>query len=110
MAVDIQDFFNSHLPEVFATKAEEMKAWGVRYQISITGEGGGDWFVDASSSGPKVIPGVGDNPDVTIVIAAEDFRAMHADPKAGVQLFFTGQLKITGDQMKAMRFPELVKL
>jgi putative sterol carrier protein len=106
MAVDIQKLFNEELPAKIAKHADEAKQIGGKFQMIITGEG--EWFVDASDSGPKVEKGNPGNADVTITIAAEDFQKLLENPQAnGMQLFFAGKLKMVGNNMLAMKLQKL---
>ncbi|PPJ58214.1 hypothetical protein CBER1_10203 [Cercospora berteroae] len=86
------------------------------HAFHLTGDGGGEWFVDVKESGqvgrgewfvdvkesgqvgrgevPK-----GKKADVTMTLAAEDFQKVVDDKNAIMQLFFGGKLKVTGNQM-----------
>lgn len=109
MAVDIQKLFNEELPAAIAKNPEGAKAIGAKYQINVAGAG--EWFIDASSSGPSAAAGNPGGADCTISIAAEDFQKLYENPQAnGMQLFFAGKLKVTGNQMLAMKLQNLFKL
>jgi putative sterol carrier protein len=110
MAVDIQNLFNEQLPSQIAQHPDAAKQIGAKFQINITGEGGGEWHIDASDSGPSATPG--NKPaDVTITIAVEDFQKLIENPQAnGMQLFFAGKLKVAGNQMLAMKLNKLFSL
>ena len=109
MAVDVKKMFNEDLPAALAKNPEEAKSIGAKYQMNVTGEG--EWFIDVSSSGPSVKAGTGDAADCTISIAAEDFQKLIENPQAnGMQLFFAGKLKVTGNQMLAMKLQKLFSL
>ena len=111
MAVDIQKLFNEELPAKLSQHGDAAKQIGAKFQINITGDGGGAWFIDASDSGPKATAGSGEGADVTITIASEDFQKLYENPQAnGMQLFFAGKLKVTGNQMLAMKLPKLFQL
>ncbi len=106
MAVDIKKLFNEDLPAALTKNAEEAKAIGAKYQLNITGEG--EWAIDVSSTGPSCKPGT-DTADCTITVAAEDFQKLYENPQAnGMQLFFAGKLKVTGNQMLAMKLQKLL--
>ncbi|HLK37072.1 MAG TPA: SCP2 sterol-binding domain-containing protein [Polyangiaceae bacterium] len=107
MAVDIQKLFNEDLPAALASNAEEAKALGAKYQMNITGPTGGEWSVDVTSTGPSCKPGAG-AADCTITISDEDFQKLVENPQQnGVQLFLTGKLKVTGNEMLAMKLQKL---
>jgi putative sterol carrier protein len=78
--------------------------------MNITGEGGGEWFINVSDSGPSIKGGT-EAADCTITIASEDFQKLHENPQAqGMQLFFAGKLKVAGNQMLAMKLSKLFTL
>jgi putative sterol carrier protein len=111
MAVDIQKLFNDELPATLVKHADLAKQIGAKYQINITGEGGGEWYIDVSDSGPKSQKGNPGGADCTITLAAEDFQKLHENPQAnGMPLFFAGKLKIAGNQMLAMKLSKLFTL
>ena len=107
MAVDIKKLLNADLPAALAKNAEDAKTIGAKYQLNITGPTGGEWNIDASASGPSCKPGTGPA-DCTITISDEDFQKLFENPgSAGMQLFFAGKLKVTGNQMLAMKLQKL---
>jgi putative sterol carrier protein len=111
MAVDIQKLFNEELPAQLAAHPDAAKQIGAKFQINITGEGGGEWFIDVSESGPKAEKGTGPGPDVTITMASEDYQKLMENPQANsMQLFFAGKIKLQGNQMLAMKLNKLFSL
>ncbi len=96
MAVDIQKLLNEDLPAQLAKHPDAAKAIGGKFQINITGEGGGEWFVDASERAaprpPRRKPG---GADLTITVAIEDFIKLQENPQPTWhgKLFFAGKLK-----------------
>lgn len=106
MAVDVKQLFNEQLPAALAKNADDAKTIGAKYQMNVTGEG--EWFIDVSATGPACKAGQGEGADCTITIAAEDFQKLVENPQAnGMQLFFAGKLKVTGNQMLAMKLQKL---
>ena len=111
MAVDIQKLFNEELPAQLAKHPDAAKSIAAKFQINITGDGGGEWFIDASDSGPSVKAGTHDGADVTIALAVEDFLKLQENPQAnGMALFFAGKLKLTGNMMLAQKLGKLFNL
>ena len=107
MAVDIQKLFNEEIPARLAQHSDAAKQVGAKYQINITGEGGGEWFIDASDSGPKCQQGSPGTADCTIILSSEDFQKLYENPKANsMPLFFAGKLKVSGNQMLAMKLTQ----
>ena len=110
MAVDIQKLFNEEIPAKIAEHGDKAKEVGATFQINVTGEGGGEWFIDASDKGPSIKPGT-EPADCTITLTSEDFQKFHENPQAnGMQLFFAGKLKIAGNQMLAMKLSKLFSI
>jgi putative sterol carrier protein len=108
MAVDIQKLFNDELPAALAKNPDQAKQIGAKYQINISGDGGGEWYIDVSDSGPKAEKGNPGTADCTISMTSEDFQKLHENPQAnGMQLFFAGKLKVAGNQMLAMKLQKL---
>jgi putative sterol carrier protein len=105
MAVDTKKLFNEDLPAALAKNAEDARTIGAKYQMNITGEG--SWFIDVSATGPKCVPGE-EPADCTITITSEDFQKLIENPQQnGMQLFFSGKLKIAGNNMLAMKLNKL---
>lgn len=107
--MDIPKLFETDLANAMTVKPDVVKRIGVKYQFNIKGDGGGEWFVDASPSGPKVVLGNPGGADCTISISAPDFEQLWQNPSSGMNLFFSGRLSISGDAMLAMKFQDLVR-
>jgi putative sterol carrier protein len=111
MAVDIKKLFNEELPGAITSKPDAAKEIGAKYQINIAGDDGGEWYIDCSDSGPKAEAGNPGGADCTIEMTSEDFQKLVENPQAnGMQLFFAGKLKVTGNQMLAMKLQKLFDL
>ena len=107
MAVDIKKLFDHDLPTALAANAEDAKTIGSKFQMNITGPTGGEWNIDVTATGPSCKPGTGEA-DCTISITDEDFQKLVENPQAnGMQLFFAGKLKVTGNPMLAMKLQKL---
>lgn len=73
------------------------------YQFRITGEGGGDFFVDIREGQGQVQEGLAEEPNVTVTMEKEDFLAMVAGKMNATAAFFSGKIKIKGDMSLAMK-------
>jgi putative sterol carrier protein len=92
--------------------ADAAKQIGSKFQFNITGDGGGEWFLNLTDQdgGPYAKSGVG-VADCTMTVSSEDFQKLHENPQAnGMQLFFSGKLKVSGNQMLAMKLSKLFQL
>jgi len=99
MGVDIRKLFNEELPNSLSNNSESAKEIGGKFQVNITGEDGGEWFIDVSYSGPNICQG-NDSADVTITMSAEDFQKYYENPSVnGMQLFFAGIIVIILDEL-----------
>ena len=111
MAVDIQKMFNDDIPAQLAANGEAAKQVGATFQMNVTGDDGGEWFIDVSPTGPKCEKGNPGGADCTITITSENFQKLVENPQAnGMQLFFSGKLKVDGNQMLAMKLQKLFDL
>jgi len=109
MAVNINEFFEQQLPAGMAHNPEAIKKINGTFHIAVGGLG--EWFVDASASGPNYVstPDGERKADVHVTMAPEDFQRFMADPKVNLmQLFFSGKLKSSGDTMLMMKLSDLV--
>lgn len=107
MPIDIAQLFNEQLPAILARNNDEAKAINAKYQIQIAGAG--SWHLDLTSSGPSVTSG--EKPaDCTVAISADDFQKLRENPAAGMQLFFAGKLKISGNQLLGMKLQKIFSL
>jgi len=107
---DAQELFDVLVPQglkQFPDKAREVNAI---YAFKITGEGGGEWTVDLTADPPTSVRGDTGKAQCTVELAHEDFKTMLADPNAGMQLYFQGKLRVTGDPMLAMKLQQFFDL
>lgn len=108
--MDIPKLFNTDLANAIVAKPDVVQRIGAKYQFVITGDGGGEWFVDASSTGPAVQQGNPGKADCTIKMSAPDFEQLRQNPSSGMNLFFSGRLSVSGDPMLAMKFQDLMRV
>ena len=110
MAVDVQKLFNEDLTNALAARGDDARKIGGKYQMNITGDGGGSWTIDLTADPPAITPGTVTDAGVTIDVANSDFQTMLSDPGAGMKLFFAGKLKVKGNNMLAMNLQKLFGL
>jgi hypothetical protein len=111
MRDQIQVLFDEKLPAAMEKHPTESAHIGATYQFNVTGEGGGEWFIDVSSSGPSVERGSRRTADCEITISAEDFEKLYADPRnRAMPLYLEGKLTVKGNPMYGMRLQELFRL
>jgi len=104
------ELFDNLVPEGLAKYPDKARELNAIYCFKVTGEGGGDWTVDTTSNPPSCTKGDSGKAQCTIEVSHEDFKAMLADPNAGMQLYFQGKLRVSGDPMLAMKLQQLFEL
>jgi putative sterol carrier protein len=107
---DAQELFDVMVPsglKQFPDKAREVNAI---YGFKISGEGGGEWTVDLTANPPTCDKGDTGKSQCMIEVAHDDFKTMLADPNAGMQLYFQGKLRVSGDPMLAMKLQQFFEI
>lgn len=85
------------------------KAAGVhaRYQFSLTGANGGDWWIEVKDGKYKIARGKIENPHVTMIASDDDWVALSDGKLNGPWAYLTGRLKIRGDRGVAKKLGEM---
>ena len=107
---DAQELFNHIVPEGLKQHPDKARELNAIYYFKISGEGGGDWTVDLTANPPTCGKGDGGKAQCTVEVSSEDFKTMLGDPNAGMQLFFQGKLRVTGDPMLGMKLQQLFEI
>ena len=107
-----QELFDTQVPASLQKSPDKAKEIGAIYLFKIAGDGGGEWTVDLASDAPSCKRGNPDSktPQCTIEVAHDDFKAMLGNPALGMQLYFQGKLKVTGDPMLATKLQKLFSM
>lgn len=105
---DAQELFNERVPQALEKHPDKAREVNAIFLFKIDGDGGGEWTVDLTGDPPTCNDGDSGNSQCTIEIAHEDFKTMLGDPAAGMQLYFQGKLKVTGDPMLATRLQQFL--
>ena len=105
--MDAKDYFTNELPKKLAADPASARSLGAVFQFHITGDGGGDWTCDLKSDPPTCKEGTG-AADCTITMANDDFKTIRENPQAGMQLFFSGKLKVQGNPMLATKLQKIL--
>jgi len=88
-------------------RAEKAKGVHARYQWELSGANGGEWWIDVNDGTFKMGTGKIDNPSVTFVTSDRNWVALSNGTLGGKWAFFTGRLKIRGDQGLARKLDEI---
>ena len=99
-----QDVFDGMRESFSAEKAAGVHA---RYQFSLTGANGGDWWIEVKDGKYKIGRGKIENPDVTMIASDDDWVALSDGKLSGPWAFLTGRLKIRGDRGVAKKLGEM---
>lgn len=105
-----QELFNVQLPQALAQHPMRAKEINAVYLFKITGAGGGSWTVDLTATTPICVPGDRGIAQCAFEVAHADFQAMLNNPALGMQLYFQGKLRVTGDPMLATKLQKLFAL
>jgi putative sterol carrier protein len=105
-----QQLFNVDVPEALKKFPDKAREIGAIYLFKIAGDGGGTWTVNLQGNPPTVTPGDAGNAQCTFEVAHDDFKQMLTNPAMGMQLYFQGKLKVTGDPMLATKLQKLFTL
>ncbi len=89
--------------------AEEAKGWETVIQYNITGEGGGEFYIEVKNQ--KCYHGEGEveNPKLTITISTEDWLAIVEGRLEGQEAFMTGKMKVEGDMNDLFRMASVFR-
>jgi len=105
-----QELFNTQVPEALKSHPDKAKEIGAVYLFKITGDDGGTWTVDLAAATPSCVQGDKGNAQCTIEVAHADFKSMLQNPALGMQLYFQGKLRVTGDPMLATKLQKLFSM
>jgi hypothetical protein len=105
-----KELFDDMIPRGLAKNPDKAKEVGAVYAFRITGDDGGDWVVDLTGDPPTCKPGTSDSAQCTIEVEHSDFKRMLAEPQAGMELYFSGKLRVSGDPMLATRLQQFFRL
>jgi hypothetical protein len=105
-----QELFDEQVPAAIAAHPDKAKEIGAVYLFKITGDDGGEWTVDLASATPSCTKGASGTAQCTIEVAHSDFKSMLTNPALGMQLYFQGKLKVTGDPMLATKLQKLFSM
>ncbi len=107
---DAKELFDVQVPKALKEHPDKAKEVNAIYCFKISGDGGGEWTVDLTKDEPTIETGDAGTAQCTIEVEHDDFKQMLSDPQAGMQLYFQGKLKVTGDPMLATKLQTLFSL
>lgn len=107
---DAKHLFDELVPAALKQFPDKAKEVNAIYGFNITGNGGGQWTVDLMSDPPTCTRGDTGKAQCTIEVDHEDFKQMLGNPQLGMQLYFQGKLRVTGDPMLATKLQQFFQL
>jgi putative sterol carrier protein len=99
-----QEVFDSMRSSFQSAKAKGVHA---RYQWNLSGPQGGEWWIEVNDGSYKMGTGKIDHPNVTFVAKDKDWVAVSNGQLSRTWAYFTGRLKIRGDQTIARKLGEI---
>jgi len=111
-AVSLADHAESTPQDVFdgmrgSFQAAKAKGVHVRYQWDLSGPHGGEWWIEVNDGTYKMGKGKISDPNVTFFATDKDWVAICHDQLSGTWAYFTGRLKVRGDQTVARKLGEM---
>jgi putative sterol carrier protein len=88
-------------------QAQKAKGVHARYQWELSGPNGGEWWIDVNDGTYKMGKGKIESPSVTFLTSDKNWVALSNGTLGGKWAFFTGRLKIRGDQNLARKLDEI---
>lgn len=105
MADTVEDFFSTLQEKIDPKRTAGMNA---TFQFCISGEGGGDWYVQFVDGAPTVRQGVAPESNIILTTSATDWLDIVNGKLNGQTAFLTGRLKLKGDLSLAMKLQSLL--
>ncbi len=104
--MSVVEIFNN-MPSRFQADKAAGANMGILFDLS--GENGGQYFVNIADGELNVTPGVPvATPSATVKMTADDFTAMSTGSLNPMMAFMTGKIKVDGDLQSVMKFQTLV--
>ena len=103
---DLKEVFEGLKEKV--ARPPEMQGITAVYQFVLEGEDGGSYYLAFTDGAGVIAGGTAENPNITITMAASDFKSLVAGNLNAMSAFMSGKLKIKGDMMLAMKLQSLL--
>jgi putative sterol carrier protein len=105
-ATEVKQIFDA-MPSTL--NADAAKGMSSTIQFNLTGDGGGNYYVEIKDGAAKVTEGTAPSPNMTMTLAASDYVDLINGKLNGQMAFMSGKLKIAGDMGLAMKMQTLFK-
>lgn len=102
----ISELVNNLPNEFFLEQAKGLKAL---IQLSVSGEGGGNWGIEVDDGNITIKEGLAIEPRLTIKTSAQNASKLLQGKLNPLSAFMTGKIKLSGDLALAMKLIDLLK-
>jgi putative sterol carrier protein len=106
IGTQVKEIFNAMPSQLNVDAAKGMSSV---IQFKLSGDGGGDYYVEIKDGAAKVSEGTHASPNMTMSMAASDYVDMISGKLNGQMAFMSGKLKIAGDMGLAMKMQTLFR-
>lgn len=104
---DAKTSFETDIPEKIKADPAKAKEVDAIFLFTITGDGGGVWTVNLKDE-PGVTEGDSGNTECQIELTTENWEKVSEDSSEAMNLFFSGDLKVTGNVPLATKLTEIL--
>jgi putative sterol carrier protein len=101
-----KEFMETVLPAKLADP-EKLKGIDVSVQFNITGDNGGQWYLQIKDQKAVIETGTIENPKITLTMKDENYVKLVNGELSGQKAFMTGKLKFKGDMNSGMKLQKL---
>lgn len=106
-ATSIEQVFKA-MPEQF--NADAAAGVDAIFQFNLTGDNGGQYWINIQNQEIDVNEGEHDNPDITITATGDDYLKLVNGEMAAMSAFMAGKIKVKGSMGLAMKLQSIFNL
>ena len=99
----VKEIFETRIPNGIKEDPSKAKSINAIYQFNVSGDEGGNWFVDLKSDPAEVKEGTNDAAQCTITVGDSDLVDIVTGKLNPQMAFMSGKIKIAGDMSLAMK-------
>lgn len=93
-----------------AFQADKAEGVDAVIQFDLSGENGGQFYVDIDDGDMEIKDGVSENAKTTLVASADDYYKVATGELAAMPAVMSGKLKIKGDMGMAIKMQSMFKV